>query len=241
MLVGCPLKLDQSELSPLNSSAVVWRVTPLFAEWISSPQNILFHSGTLDSRSVVLELGAGISGLVGLALAPKIRRYIVTDQEYVLKLLQENIDANQPHWTSSSKSKGRAQRIKDVSNIDVLPLDWETSSMSKLYSQLDLDQEHKSIDALVSCDCIYNEALVEPLVQTSRDICSLAPADRLTICIVAQQLRSSEVFELWLESFHKYFRVWRVPDSILDVELQLENGFAVHIGVLRDEAGIKKQ
>jgi hypothetical protein len=42
---------------------VVWKVTPLFAQWISSPSNFLFTNGLLSSSSNVLELGAGVSGI----------------------------------------------------------------------------------------------------------------------------------------------------------------------------------
>ena len=230
----------------LISSVVVWKVTPLFTEWISSPHNFFLHSGILNSGSIVLELGAGVSGIVALALAPKIRRYIATDQEYVLKLLQENIDNNCDHSISSLKIKHKGHKSKvyiktdTKPNIDVWPLDWETSLLSNLYSELNINRDQDSLSAVIACDCIYNESLIDPLVEACRDICSLASENKVTVCIVAQQLRSSDVFDLWLETFIKYFTVWRVPDDLLDIELRVDKGFVVHVGILRDEVRIRK-
>lgn len=97
--------------------------------------------------------------------------------------------------------------------------------------------EKKSFDAVVACDCIYNDALIEPLVQTCIDVCKLrlqeGGQEMSTVCIVAQQLRSAEVFEGWLKSFHSAFRVWRVPDEELIEGLKSDSGFVIHIGILR--------
>lgn len=61
----------------------MWKITPLFAEWIASPQHIFLRSGVLDSTSTVVELGCGVSGTVGLMLVSRVGRYIAT--EYVLR------------------------------------------------------------------------------------------------------------------------------------------------------------
>jgi len=98
--------------------------------------------------------------------------------------------------------------------------------------------ESKSFDVIIACDCIYNDALIDPLVQTCVDACRLRKLEGVpmsqTVCIVAQQLRSAEVFESWLKSFFEAFRVWRVPDEELIVGLQSKSGFVIHAGILRD-------
>jgi hypothetical protein len=66
--------------------AVVWKITPLFASWITLTSNLLFKHGILDSNASVLELGCGISGVIGLALSPQIGSYVLTDQDYVMKV-----------------------------------------------------------------------------------------------------------------------------------------------------------
>ncbi|KUJ10357.1 uncharacterized protein LY89DRAFT_723598 [Mollisia scopiformis] len=226
-----------------TTGAVVWKITPLFASWITQPANLLFKHGILQSTSTVLELGCGISGIIGLSLGPTVGCYTLTDQDYVSKLLSQNLEEN--CQTSMSGSRGRkssvkpkkravkAESISDPGNIMYKPLDWETDEVTTSL----IGVEKKSFDVVIACDCIYNDALIDPLVQTSIDACKLRLEDTdnscPTICLVAQQLRSSEVFEGWLKAFHERFRVWRIPDEELIDGLKTDSGFVVHIGVLR--------
>jgi hypothetical protein len=194
----------------------------------------------------VLELGCGISGIIGLSLAPLINSYILTDQEYILKLLNQNLAENQQDTPSSSKSRkssakskrgsAPATQHKKSTNITGKSLDWETDEVTP---SLTGSESKRSFDAVIACDCIYNEALIDPLVQTCIDVCKLRkPEDhgeeiKPTVCIVAQQLRSAEVFEAWLKAFYKAFRVWRVPDEELIDGLKSDSGFVIHAGILR--------
>lgn len=218
-----------------TTGAVVWKITPLFAEWIASDACFLFRDGVLGKESVVLELGCGISGIMSLTLGPKIGKFVATDQEYVFRLLRSNIEEN------SSKSRAQRKGMKSVksanvvssSNIQLIPLDWESSSTSELPRIIGLDG---AIDAVVACDCIYNEALIEPFVRTCAETCQLAKntaSGKQTLCIIAQQLRSDIIFEAWLSAFCKTFRVWRVPDELLSERLRGGSGFVVHVGLLR--------
>jgi len=224
---------------------VVWKITPLFASWITSPSNPLFRHGILDKTSTILELGCGISGVIGLTLGPLVESYILTDQEYVMKYLTQNLAENQPETSSGSKSRKSTSRSKKgstvpnpsaaFSNIVAKPLDWETDEITP---SLTGQGTKVSFDAVIACDCIYNDALIKPLVDTCRDLCKLRMTDSTeketpTICIVAQQLRSAEVFEGWLEEFYKCFRVWRLPDEQLIDGLRSDSGFVIHIGILR--------
>ena len=229
-----------------STGAVVWKVTPLFAQWITSESNIFFRSSILGKSSIVLELGSGVAGIIAITLACRIGRYIATDQEYVFKLLKANVEDNCPKTNRSDSSVG-SRRGKVMGNsgsacardrIQVLALDWESSSVSNLPTMMGTNPANVShvIDAIIACDCIYNEALIAPFVRTCADICQLANADsskKATWCIVAQQLRSDLVFETWLKAFHKLFRVWRVPDDLLIDGLKEGSGFTVHVGILR--------
>lgn len=237
----------QPLLSQSLKALVVWKITPLFASWITLSSNLIFRCNILESSSTVLELGCGISGIIGLALAPQINSYVMTDQDYVLKLLLENLSENQQDITSSSKgrkSTPKAKRGNTVnlparsrSNIAAQTLDWETDEVTPSLTGSESDQ---SFEAVIACDCIYNDALIDPLVQTCVDTCKLRITDPLggtkhpTVCIVAQQLRSAEVFEGWLKAFFKFFRVWRVPDNELIDGMKSDSGFVVHIGILRE-------
>lgn len=231
---------------PLKSSAVVWKVTPLFAEWVSSDKNIFFQSGILDGESNVLELGTGISGLIALSLAPKIKTYLATDQDYVLKVLRENIAQNygktisHPKRQVTRRKQGTETRASRTPRIDVIRFDWETSSVSSLYTQTTLVADQDHIAAVIAADCIYNETLIQPLMETCSDVCRLAPEENPTLCIIVQQLRSPDVFEQWLKVFHSHFKVWRVPDELLSDGLKVKNGFAIHVGILRHEERINQ-
>lgn len=220
---------------------VVWKITPLFAKWITIPANVLFRLGVLDSDSTVLELGCGISGIIGLSLAPLIRSYVLTDQDYVLKLVNLNLQENRQKAKRGQKSSSKSKRgttsanaIQPAGNIIATPLDWETD---EVLPSLTGDESKPSFDAVIACDCIYNDALITPLVQTCVDVCKLRSSDEAgekpAVCVVAQQLRSAEVFEEWLKEFHRAFRVWRLPDETLVDGLKSDSGFVIHIGILR--------
>lgn len=233
--------------------AVIWRVTPLFAEWISSPTNVLFRQEVLTQDSTVLELGCGISGIVALILAPKIGRYIATDQNYVLKLLKKNLAENtntsaqssaipaRPSSRHAGRSKSQVNQLSWTNRaIETMALDWELNSLSALPDILKLSSSPTSgmIDAIIACDCIYNEALIDPFVRTCAELCRLSCGATLsgkpTVCIVAQQLRSPTVFESWLLAFNTAFRVWRVPDELLTKDYKETSGFVLHMGLLRE-------
>ena len=238
------VRKPSSRLSRTLTRLVVWKITPLFASWITSPSNVLFKHSILHSDATVLELGCGISGIIGLALGQRVKSYVLTDQQYVMKLLSENLIENH-QLAPSSSAKGRKSTAKTkraaptsnssqkVSNVTAKVLDWEVDEVT---SSLVGVEGMSSFDVVIACDCIYNDALIDPLVQTCEDACRLrspSEGERPTVCVVAQQLRSAEVFESWLQAFHKVFHVYRLPDETLLDGLKSDSGFVIHIGILR--------
>ncbi|KAI9892240.1 MAG: hypothetical protein M1814_001699 [Vezdaea aestivalis] len=233
-----------------TTGAVVWKITPLLADWLCSPSNLLFTFGVLCSDSVVVELGTGISGIVALTLAPKVGLYLATDQSYVLRILKQNITENTGQFSQGigkSRSKGRIHQRPDSNQesegIFLQKFDWETDQASTLLlhpqdSQVGKDKGVSGPDLVIVCDCIYNESLIGPLVTTCVDWCRLkGPVSsivlRPTVCLVALQLRSFEVSSLWLDLFCKEFRVWRLAGS---EEFKEGTGFVLFLGILRDES-----
>jgi hypothetical protein len=219
-----------------TTGAVLWKVSPLFAEWISSPANFMFTHGVISSTSTVLELGCGISGVVALSLAPRITRFIATDQSYVLKVLRQNLDENlaAPKASKTARHKSNAKTFAmPLPKVETIELDWELSSIASLPM---LFEGAGVLDAVIACDCIYNEYLVEPFVRACAEVCglrSVTHGNDPTVCLVAQQLRSPDVFQAWLQVFCKYFRVWRLPDELLIEGLRRKSGYVVHLGILR--------
>lgn len=239
---------------------VLWKITPLFAEWLSAPSNILFQTSVLSSTSAILELGCGTSGLIALVAAPKVCRYTLTDQAYVSKVLTSNLSANsgsgsgsgaaakskQPSSSGKKKSQKTTPKEDDKGetasfygadkNITFAPLDWERDLPT---ASLTSHPGIKSFDSVIACDCVYNEALVKPLVTTCAEACKLRVSNgdgddggRPTVCIVAQQLRDPDVFGAWMEAFWKRFRTWRVSGKLVR-GMGEGSGFVVHVGVLR--------
>jgi hypothetical protein len=228
----------------------------VFADWLAAPTNFLFSASLLDRASSVLELGCGISPLNALALAPRVAAHLLTDQAYVQRLVQLNIDTNitaaaaatttvtpTPRSASRRKSKftsqSQPQPPHNAARISFETLDWETDQLPP----------RRSYDAVLACDCVYNDALIAPLVQTCVEACrrrrqewerddeaTMGDDKRLrpSLCIVAQQLRDDDVFRAWLAAFVDEFRVWRVSDDKLPEALRPSAGFVVHIGILRE-------
>ncbi|KAL1955259.1 hypothetical protein VTO42DRAFT_8857 [Malbranchea cinnamomea] len=295
-----------------TTGAVLWKITPLLAEWICSKDNVLWNSPFLSANSTVIELGCGVSGLMALSMAPLVNHYIATDQEYVQRIFKENLEANfrpvslpgrtqsDSHQSANSNQRHRSRKsgapthspasatrhsrprdrvesngisIYNAGDITFIPLDWETDnpamlkraipihssragssrrSPSSARNSRDADVEDLGFDLLLACDCIYNESLIKPFVRTCADICRLRPAysyepdqrsadahgrentgvRRPTLCIIAQQLRSHEVFEEWVREALINFRVWRLKDEVLGKDLGAGSGYAVHMLLL---------
>jgi predicted nicotinamide N-methyase len=202
----------------------------------------MFQHKILDANSTVLELGCGISGIIGLTLGPRILSYILTDQQYVSKLLNQNLDENRAYNRStatplqSRNVKAKKHKQEPATNIYFQILDWETDEVSSSLSRSGGDP---GFEVVIACDCIYNDNLIRPLVQTCIDACKLRRMDNSvgeaqpTIVIVGQQLRSDEVFESWLKEFNESFRTWRMPDKYLVDGLKADSGFVIHMGMLR--------
>lgn len=217
-----------------TTGAVVWKITPIFAAWLIREDNLLRTAGFLRPDSIALELGCGISGIIPLVLAQEIGKYIATDQEYVFKILKQNLAEN----ISTTKGQGlkkqqRSQKKRSDlcldASIDVLALHWEESMASSISSHL---PKGAGIDLILACDCIYNESLTDPFVNTCADICRLNAS--ACVCVIAQQIRSDIIFQAWLTAALKLFRVWRVEDFPARMDGSEGATFTVHIAILRN-------
>ena len=212
---------------------VLWKISPLIAGWLASRNNILFQHGLLGRDSTILELGSGTSGVTALTISPHVKNYICTDQKYALGLLERNLSENRPKKKNVSVNKKSPNPF-----VGVLPFDWELDSAENVFHLLrsqGIDVSN-GFDAVLACDCIYNPTLVKPFVHACRDVCRLRQAlseSRPTLCIIAQQLRSHDVMEEWLNETLDFFHIWRVPDELLDKGLRENTGFVVHHAILK--------
>lgn len=219
-----------------TTGAVIWKITPLLAAWLSSSPSLLV--GMLHEGAVVVELGCGLAGLIGLVVSQLVRCYVLTDQEYVMKYLKENIAANIRHATEGSKSTKRKNQLKKARlehSLSTMPLDWETDDAENLKAAI---PPEASIDLLVLCDCVYNDFLIRPLVSMCADICRLGSSETTTtVVLIAQQLRSDSVFEEFLGTLMNDFDVWRVPDEKISPSLRSGSGYSVHLATLKELNG----
>ncbi|KIW62629.1 hypothetical protein PV04_10786 [Phialophora macrospora] len=219
-----------------TTGAVLWKITPLLATWLASSPPVL--ADVLHQDAVVVELGCGVAGLIGLVLARFVQCYILTDLDYVLKHVKENVAANE---AALEKSKSAKKKKSDQNGtaagqvLRMLALDWEADSARNLETVM---PPGSSIDLVLLCDCVYNEYLVSALVQTCADACRLGSSRaRATVVLIAQQLRADTVFELFLDSLMREFDMWRVPDGQISAELRPGSGYAVHLAMLKSADG----
>jgi len=194
-----------------------------------------------------------MSGVLPIVLGPRVGRYIATDQAYVLKTLQKNLDLNlaSTHSASKGDKKHNRKREKLLSavanarsrNISTMALDWELDAIDDLPRLLRSADDYASENAsdnmpniVIACDCIYNEALVGPFVQTCAKLCKLRKdTSKPTFCLIAQQLRSPDVLQEWLSAMIRQFRIWRLTDDALSEQLKSGCGFVVHLAILRSD------
>lgn len=214
-----------------TTGAALWKISPIVAEWLADQTNVLWSSQILHSGANVVELGCGITGIIGCVLAKQVGKYILTDQRSVLKLLQLNVDANNSSSTNTKRRVSKKAATKSVpeNNLAVLELNWETDDAIVLNQVLDPDQ---AVDLVIVCDCVFNDFLLEPLTKMCEDI-GKRSAESQAVFLFAQQLRSDQVFSAFLDLLHRKFRVWRCSDSVLPSTLQNGSGFALHLAIPR--------
>src|SRR5437016_4837407 len=115
--------LLRSSVDGGTTGAVLWKVTPLVAAWLVNKDNFLWQNSILTDEATIVELGCGISGLIGLSMAPLLARYILTDQSYVVKHLKHNIAANGPLSLFGVSRKGESQpKFRPRGVLEILTL-----------------------------------------------------------------------------------------------------------------------
>lgn len=215
-----------------TTGAALWKITPIVANWLADQRSVLWSNGILHSQAIVIELGCGISGLLGYALAGHVARCVLTDQKSILKLLEANVTSNisnistTPHKTTSKRRKGNPGKTPQ---IYVQELNWESNDENPLADMLHHDQ---TVDLIVLCDCVYNDFLIGPLTRTCEALCERY-GNEDTVLLIAQQLRSDEVLSEFLHALSKKFRVWRLDEPYTHPDLRGNSGFAVHLACLK--------
>lgn len=200
--------------SQSSTGFVLWRVSIPFVKWIQDRKPFDFKD------SFVVELGAGVTGLLSSVIGVKSNHYIATDQYHLQKLLKKNIQSNVQLFESSTmecSSKPKKRQI--IPKIDVCVYDWENIEQG-LYDIKQLNP--RAPDFIIGCDIVYNDYLVPYLVEA---IDKLAGPD--TKIIIALQLRLPENIEYFVEQLlQKGLKVYKYEETYLIDELQ--KGYVVY-------------
>lgn len=131
----------------------------------------------LLANADVLELGGG-TGVLSTLLAPCVKSWTVTDISELLPLIQKNHHKNN-------------KRIANA-NVQFAELDWTwtTQQFQKNAKQI---ANHR-YDLVFAVDCLYNEALVQPFVNSLNRL-------NCKYVLVVSELRSAQVMQLFLETW----------------------------------------
>jgi SAM-dependent methyltransferase len=155
-----------------------------------------FLDASLLSSTRVLELGSG-TGVLAVLLSHLVAQWIATDQAALLPLIRKNL---------------AAQNQQSLERVLLDELDWveAASAYARRHSPRRTDPKPlgDSVDLILAADCLYNEALVKPLLHTIS-----YHAGQSTVVVVVSELRSSDVMlsflSAWLELDQNGWEVWR--------------------------------
>ncbi|KAI9033017.1 hypothetical protein DFJ74DRAFT_144119 [Hyaloraphidium curvatum] len=175
----------------------------------------------------ILELGCGI-GLLGTYIAQVLGagRTILTDGDAdILKLARENVSRHE-----KLGAKGR----KASPDVDFVQLDWADAPARG-------DRTWSDLDLIVATDVLYNEHVVPHFVSCLASLCSISRKHEGAVSppwIVAVELRSELVHELFLEAAMEVFSLWRLDPSLLPEgsecrALLSDPSFVVYCGKLK--------
>ncbi|KAL9092048.1 MAG: hypothetical protein Q9159_001047 [Coniocarpon cinnabarinum] len=171
------LGILQSNRSGGTTGGAIWQASVHVADWLASSRNPLASPQFAQhiAGSSAIELGCGICPLLALAMRGQVARYIATDQEYILPHFQQNLTNNTTDANPMRKHATASKKLShDATTIETLALDWEIHDVARqLRQHLNASTAPVKISLILACDCVFNEYLVQPFVQTCLTICDL--------------------------------------------------------------------
>lgn len=115
--------------------------------------------------------------MLAMLLSPLCRSYTATDLYENLRLVSRNLELNQR--AHNRPAKGTELALEE--------LDWVATSTSKAQVESILGGGY---DLVLAVDCIYNENLTGPFIETLSTLC---PEGGSTMALVVVELRSADV------------------------------------------------
>ncbi|QHS74874.1 S-adenosylmethionine-dependent methyltransferase [Saccharomyces paradoxus] len=226
----------------LGTQVEVVRGSPCEGHMLELPK-LIDLTGADHSKRCILELGAGIAGILPVVLGNFVDIYVSTDQKGILNKLKDNIMENLSQLTrkqciseslrlelptlepvDNGATATKSALPKSTLNLEVAALDWEKINLQdkkthSLHPELSLIGETCSSVYVIAMDVIYNEYLIDPFLKTLEQ---LKHWFRITYslqfhALVGIHLRSQEVTTLFLEKaiIEHDFTVYDIIDQVL--------------------------
>jgi protein N-lysine methyltransferase METTL21D len=175
----------------------------------------------------VLELGAG-TGLLGLLLAPYVQAYTCTDLPELVPLIKKNILINNS-LLPGSKERLVAEPLNWVDVYDCPPNSRYRLFSRNFYGMTDLDRNENpdsGVDLILAVDCVYNPALIPPLLTTI----DLFAVPGRTAVLVVMELRDEDVVREFLLKWTEIsdWEIWRIGNE--SYSSLLDTRFAIWLG-----------
>lgn len=144
----------------------------------------------------VLELGGG-TGLLSILLSPLVDKYTVTDLPPLLPLLRKNLKLN--------GLEGK---------VVVDELDWVALSGLRPSARPSYFSAQPSPDLVLCVDCIFNTALVPPLLETLDYVAESGKTKVLILLELRDEDVTREFLSRWLEGGK--WEIWRAGDELFE-------------------------
>jgi len=163
----------------------VWDGALLLARYLEKRPDIV-------KNKKVLELGSGC-GLVGIASGILgASEVVMTDLQYALPLMRENVERNKPLWNGEDLLCQR---------IECKECDWfRPPQMKELFCS---GKEGANPDVILVADCVWLSSLIVPLLQTLKAYTK----DASTKVLITYQQRGRDAHEEFWQGLHDIFDV----------------------------------
>ncbi|SCU89601.1 LAFA_0E19372g1_1 [Lachancea sp. 'fantastica'] len=222
---------------------VVWSTTPFFLQWLlySETGQIFTNGGSIECEAEtgsktctipaifsdfaleaeeqplrqIVELGCGVGGISGIALANYVDKYVYTEQKALLDRLKHNVAANIDElrlrgMESSTLGFELHRKTPLRTQMDVLPLDWEKLDPRPAKLHPLLKPHRTAIVTILSLDVVYNEYLIDPFLRSLQGLLrAYNTMGHVASALIGIQLRDQEIIQSFLEC------------AILEFELQV--------------------